>query len=82
MTTAFAHVAHGNFAAGFRAQPLGGLLALGAAAGFWGAVHIAATGSQLGTFSARLLRPRVLWVLAGAAAGAWAYKYATWPTVH
>jgi hypothetical protein len=82
MTTAFSHVAHGEFVAGFWAQPLGSVLALAAAAGFWGAVHVAVTGSQLGAYSARMLRPRVLWGLAGAAAAAWAYKYATWPTIH
>jgi hypothetical protein len=53
-------------------------MAIGTAAMFWGAVHVAATGSQLGQVSARLLTPGVLWVLAGAAAAAWAYKYATW----
>jgi hypothetical protein len=80
MTTAFSHAADGDLRASFLAQPLGCILALGAAAGFWGAVHVAATGSQLGTVCARLLQPRALWGLAGAAAAAWAYKYATWPS--
>ncbi len=80
MTTAFAHAADGEFRASFLSQPLGFMLALGAAAGFWGAVHVAATGSQLGTVSARLMQPRALWVLAGLAAAAWAYKFATWPS--
>lgn len=79
MTTAFAHAADGNFRAAFLAQPLGCVLSLGAAAVFWGAVHVATTGSQLGTVSARLLKPWALWGFAGAAAAAWAYKYATWP---
>ena len=59
-------------------EPLGCLIAVGAAAGFWGALHVALTGSHLGAVSARLLKPGVLWLAAGAAAASWAYKYATW----
>lgn len=78
MTTAFSHAADGNLLAAVRAQPLGGVLAVGAAAAFWAAGHIAVTGSHLGSSCARLLRPGALWWGAGAVAAAWAYKYATW----
>jgi len=58
----------------------GFLLALGAAAGFWVALHITLTGSQLGRTCARMMTPRVLWAMAGLLVAAWAYKYVTWPT--
>jgi hypothetical protein len=80
MTTAFAHTAHLGFGKAFLTQPMGFLLALGAAAGFWVALHITLTGSQLGRTCARMLTPRVLWAMAGLLVAAWAYKYVTWPT--
>jgi hypothetical protein len=79
MTTAFAHVAHLDLLAGLKAQPLGFLLAVGSAAGFWVALHVAATGSLIGRTCGRMLSPRNLWVLAAVAAGSWAYKWLTWP---
>ena len=78
MTTAFAHGVRGQFIAAFKAQPFGLLLCLGTAVVFWGAVHVAATGSRLGDLGARMLRPRVLWAAAAMAALSWAYKWATW----
>ncbi len=78
MTTAFARAADGDLGKSFLTQPMGCILALGTSAGFWAAVHVAATGSQLGMVCARLLRPRLLWGVAGAATAAWAYKIATW----
>jgi hypothetical protein len=78
MTTAFAHTAHVGFWQGFKTQPMGFLTALGMAAGFWIALHIALTGSQSGRICARMLTPPVLWTLAGLLVAAWAYKYATW----
>jgi hypothetical protein len=78
MTTAFAHAVRGEVVASFLAQPMGFLLALGAAVGFWGGLHVALTGSRLGTIAARLLTPRVLWCLAGIGAVSWAYKWVTW----
>lgn len=77
MTTAFAHAADGHFFSAFVAQPMGAVLALAVSAGFWTAVHIALTGSRLGALCGSLASPRVLWVVAGAAAVAWAYKLAT-----
>ena len=79
MTTAFARAADGDFWGGLRAQPFGLLLALGAAAGFWGSLHVAATGSRLGEICGKLLVPRVMWSAVALAGAAWAYKFATWP---
>ncbi len=79
MTTAFSYAAHGRFIPAFLAQPFGFVLALVTAAGFWAAVHIAATGSTVGRIYAKLLRPRVLWTLAGLALVAWGFKWVTWP---
>lgn len=79
MTTAFAHAAHGEFVSSFISQPFGFLLALATGAAFWAGLHMAATGSRLGRIYGKLLRPRVLWTLAGLALAAWAYKWATWP---
>lgn len=79
MTTAFANAAHGRFVAGFEAQPFGLVLAFATAAAFWAGLHVAATGSHLGRFCAKLLAPRVLWTLVALAAAAWAYKWVTWP---
>ncbi len=74
MTTAFAHAADGNLFKSFVVQPFGSVLALLTAGGFWAAVHVALTGSRVGDLCGTLLRPRVMWAVAGAAALAWAYK--------
>lgn len=79
MTTAFAAAAEGNFSGAFLAQPFGFVLALVTAAGFWISLHVAVFGSRVGRLCGKLLRPRVMWVLAGAWAASWAYKIATWP---
>lgn len=78
MTTAFAHAAHAQLPQAFLAQPLGALLALATSAAFWAGLHVAFTGSDLGRVGSNLLRPRVLWTLAAAAAAAWAYKLLVW----
>lgn len=46
MTTAFAYVVRAEFAAGFRAQPLGALLAIAAAVGCVVALGVSLTGYQ------------------------------------
>lgn len=79
MTTAFAHAAHMGFWTGFKTQPMGLVLALFTAAGFWGAMHIAVTGSHLGRICARMLTAKVLWTMAVLLLAAWAYKFVTWP---
>jgi hypothetical protein len=78
MTTAFAHAARGDLLEAFTSQPMGLLLALGAAGVFWGGVHTLATGVRLGGLVSRLLSARALWAAAGIAGLAWAYKLATW----
>lgn len=78
MTTAFAWAAHGDFVRSFLAQPFAAVLVVVSAAGFWGAVHVAATGSRIGDAFAAALRPRLLWVLAATVLAAWAYKFVTW----
>ena len=79
MTTAFAWAVRGRLWASFLAQPLGMLLALGTAAGFWAGVYISLTGSQLAAVFGRMVTPRVLWILGALAGAAWAYKWITWP---
>lgn len=78
MTTAFAHAADGRVWASARAQPMGMVLAVGSAGAFWGALHVAATGSRLGRVGATMLGGRGLWALAILGAAAWAYKVLTW----
>lgn len=79
MTTSFAFAAHGDLGRSFIAQPFGAVLAIGAAATFWGALHVLLTGSCLGRMAGRMFMPRPLLVLGGAALAAWAYKLVTWP---
>ncbi len=79
MTTAFSLAVHGRPLASFLAQPMGFLLCLATAGGFWAALYISLTGSQLGRVFGRMVTPRVLWCVAALAAAAWAYKWATWP---
>lgn len=78
MTTSFAHAAHAQYLAAARTQPMGFLLTLSTAVGFWFAGHAAATGSRLDLVLGGLLRPRVLWTALGLAALAWVYKLLTW----
>jgi len=81
MTTAFAAAADGDFAAAFVTQPMGAILAVATAAAFWCSLHVAVFGSRLGRLCGTLVRPRWLWIFAGAWAASWAYKIATWPGV-
>lgn len=78
MTTAVSFVAHGEVVAGFRAQPFGAMLALGAAVAFWGALHVALTGSMLAGAASRLLGTRGLCLIGAAFVLAWVYKVVTW----
>jgi hypothetical protein len=79
MTTAVSHATHGQLIQAFRAQPFGLFVAIGTAVGFWIALHVALTGSQLGSLLVRMLQPRALWTLAALALASWAYKWANWP---
>lgn len=76
MTTAFAAAANARPLAAFTAQPLGALLALLTAVIFWGSLHVAVFGSQIGRLAGRMLTGRVLWCTLAVAALAWIYKIA------
>ncbi len=78
MTTAFSDAARGWFAAALAAQPMGALLAVVAAAVFWGGLHVGLTGCRLDRLVRAVMAPRTLWIAAGLAAGAWGYKLLTW----
>ena len=78
MTTAFAHAAHLHPIRAFVTQPMGLVFAVGPAVGFWVALHVAITGSQLGRVCARMITPRRAWLLVSLLALAWAYKWMTW----
>lgn len=79
MTTAFAHSANTDFLAAFTAQPMGALLALATATGFWIALHVAATGSNTALILSELSGRKTLWISLALLAGSWVYKIATWP---
>lgn len=78
MTTAFTHAAHGDLLASLVTQPMGMLLSIATAAGFWVALLTAATGSRLGERMLGLVNGRSLIALATLAAAAWLYKIAVW----
>jgi hypothetical protein len=79
MTTAFAHAADGNLLAALRAQPLGAVLALTTATGFWVALHVAVTASAAADASFALLGRKAVWISLALLLGSWVYKIATWP---
>ncbi len=82
MTTAFAHAAEGDLLGSLVTQPMGMLLAVGTAVGFWFALYVAATGSRAGVMAGQLLRPRFLYTVAGLAGAAWIYKFFTWQGIN
>ncbi|MCX5688728.1 MAG: DUF2752 domain-containing protein [Planctomycetota bacterium] len=77
MTTAFAHVAHGQLLAAFVTQPFGAVLACVMGIVGWGALHVAATGSMLGHAVAQMLTRRVVWSLVAFFVASWIYKILT-----
>jgi len=79
MTTSFAYAANGDMLGALTAQPFGALLALLTAVTFWGALHVALTGSLLGRIAGSMYRPRILWIGGALALAAWGYKIITWP---
>lgn len=81
MTTAFAHAAHGQFWAGFKAQPFGLLLSVATAGVFWGALHVALTGSRVARLAADLCTPRRIAAVLALGGVAWVYKILTWPGI-
>lgn len=79
MTTAFAHMADGEVASSFATQPMGAVLALGAAVAFWIASYTAVTGSAIGRIAATALgRPWSLWTIGALLAASWVYKIIVW----
>lgn len=78
MTTAVSHLAHAQPVRAFRVQPVGALVGLGAAVGFWGCLHVAVFGSRLGRLVAPFLVPRVLWIGAALWTASWVYKIIVW----
>lgn len=74
MTTSFSAAANAQPVASFIAQPFGAFFALATATFFWGALHVALFGSNLGRAFERLLAPRYLWPTAAFFLLAWAYK--------
>lgn len=78
MTTSVSHAARGELGRSLRVQPMGLVIAIGAAVAFWLCVHTAATGSRAAHLAAVVLTPRWLWGFAALAAGSWGYKWATW----
>ncbi|MBL8745236.1 MAG: DUF2752 domain-containing protein [Phycisphaerae bacterium] len=80
MTTAFAHAANGDFIAAAKAQPMGTILAIASATGFWFALHVAVAGSNAGMILSGWLGKRALWASLALLAASWVYKIATWQT--
>jgi hypothetical protein len=74
MTTSFSAAAHAQPIASFVAQPFGALFALATATFFWGALHVAVFGSNLGRVFERFLTPRYLWPTGALFLLAWGYK--------
>ncbi len=78
MTTSFAYAAELRWWDAVKTQPFGAILALLTGMIFWIALHVAATGSGLGTLALAMLKPRTVWGLFAALVAAWMYKVATW----
>jgi hypothetical protein len=80
MTTSFSWFARGNIEASLYVQPMGTILALLAAATFWGASYVAATGRPVYRLAQRIPARYYLWYLPAMAVVAWAWKI--WIRVH
>ena len=74
MTTAFSHAAHGDLPGSFGAQPMGMLLAVGAAVMVVVGGYTALTGSMLAPFLWSMFNARVAWILGAFALFAWIWK--------
>jgi hypothetical protein len=79
MTTSFAHAANFDLLAALKVQPMGTVLALAAATGFWFALHVAVAGSSAGVILSGMFGKRALWVSMALLGGSWVYRIATWP---
>lgn len=78
MTTAVAFATHRDPVRAVVTQPVGALVALGAAVGFWACLHVAFFGSRLGHIVAPFMTPRLLWIGAAVWGGSWLYKILNW----
>jgi len=78
MTTSFAHAADGDLVGSFINQPMGAVLAVLTACVFWGASHVAFTGSRLGEMAGRLVGGKLLIIGGILMVLAWVYKIITW----
>lgn len=81
MTTAFSHMAHGDVVASFKTQPFAAVLSIVVACGAWLATFAAFSAARIDRIVVSLLRPRVLWIIAGLVLAAWWYKIAVTPPV-
>ena len=74
MTTSFAWFVRGNVLASLYVQPMGTLLAMGAAVTFWAALYIAATGKPVHRLASLLPGYYFVLVPMGVAIAAWGWK--------
>ena len=74
MTTAFSHAANGDLIGSFGAQPMGMLLAVGAAVTVVVGTYTAVTGSMLAPFLGGMFNTRVAWILVVLMLLAWIWK--------
>ncbi len=74
MTTAFAYAAEGQLWTSFLTQPLGSLLAISTAMALLVGIHVAVTGSRLGSLLTRLWGRRSGWIIALLIVVSWMYK--------
>lgn len=82
MTTAFSHAADGKLIDSLLTQPMGMLLSVGTAVGFWFALYVALTGSKVAAMAGQLLRSKSLYLIGALAGAAWVYKFVTWEGIH
>ena len=74
MTTAFSHAAHGDLVGSFLAQPMGMLVAVGAAVVAVVGTYTAVTGSMLAPFLGGMFTTRVAWITVTLLLLAWIWK--------
>lgn len=78
MTTAFAHAAGGQVPAAIATQPMGALLAVLLATGFWAGLHAAWSANRVLTLCSRLLNGRLVAAGLVLTLAAWLYKILIW----
>lgn len=74
MTTAYAHMLHGEVFASFKTQPMGALLCLGTAMTMWASLYVASTGLPGAIWLNRIPSLRLVVVFVTLILCAWAYK--------